>query len=502
MNGEINNMTKKEATSEQGKVKEFSIRSIIGPMLAVIVGMIMVILDNTVVNVAMPGLVEDFDSTLSLVQWTITGYTLALSAVIPLAGWMTDRFGAKRIFLISIVLFTLGSVLCSMAQSPEQLIIYRIIQGLGGGMVFPIGIAMIFRLAPPEKMGSVMGMLGIPMLLAPALGPIMSGWLVEYATWHWIFLINLPVGIIAVIVGLRYLPIFERKAVPTLDIWGMLLGPITFASLAYGVNQGGSVSWTANTTITALIIGGVSLLLFIFVELRHKQPLLELRVFRSADFTRGVMVSWISQIALFGSIIIMPLFLQNLMNYSPFETGLILLPQALGSAIFMPLGGRLFDKIGARPLAATGLTLISIALFLLSRVTLDTSLPMIMMSLGMIGAGMGLTMMPINTHVLKAAPRELVSRVTPLTTASQQVMTSFAVAGLTGFLVSRIKDHAAETGNLIDASVLAYGNTFLLTTSVALVGIVLALMLRKPKVITEEINSEQGMTDAAVIVGH
>ena len=154
---------------------EFSIRSIIGPLLAVIVGMIMVILDSTAMNVALPGIVEDFKSDVSTMQWSITGYTLALSAVIPLAGWMTDRFGAKKIFLITIVLFTVGSVLCSIAQTPEQLILYRVIQGLGGGMVAPIGMAMIFRLAPPDKMGAVMGTLGVPMLLAPALGPVISG---------------------------------------------------------------------------------------------------------------------------------------------------------------------------------------------------------------------------------------------------------------------------------------------------------------------------------------
>src|SRR6476620_480209 len=155
-----------------------SIRSLLGPLMAVIIGMIMVILDSTVVNVAIPGLQADFHSSLSIIQWTITGYTLALSAVIPLAGWMSDRFGAKKIFLITIVLFTVGSVLCSIAQTPEQLILYRVIQGLGGGMVAPIGMAMIFRLAPPDKIGAVMGTLGVPMLLAPALGPVLAGYLV------------------------------------------------------------------------------------------------------------------------------------------------------------------------------------------------------------------------------------------------------------------------------------------------------------------------------------
>ncbi|GJM73429.1 hypothetical protein HMSSN036_56450 [Paenibacillus macerans] len=184
--------------------QEFSIRSIIAPMLAVIVGMIMVILDSTVVNVAVPRLVDYFATDLKTVQWTITGYTLALSAVIPLAGWMTDKFGEKRIFLITIALFTIGSVLCALAETPAQLIVFRIIQGLGGGMVSPIGFAMVFKLAPPDKRGAVMGALGVPMLLAPALGPVLSGWMVENLSWHWIFLINLPIGIIALLVGLRF----------------------------------------------------------------------------------------------------------------------------------------------------------------------------------------------------------------------------------------------------------------------------------------------------------
>jgi EmrB/QacA subfamily drug resistance transporter len=495
--------TKQASTAGQ----EVSIRSIIAPLLAVIIGMIMVILDSTIVNVALPGLVKTFDSTLSTMQWTITGYTLALSAVIPLAGWMTDRFGAKRIYLVTIAFFTLGSLLCSIAQTPEQLIIFRIIQGIGGGMVAPIGMAMIFKLAPPGKMGAVMGVLGIPMLLAPALGPIISGWLIEFASWHWIFLINLPVGIIGVLVGLRYLPKTERKSVPSLDIIGMILGPIAFAALAYGVSEGGRVSWSSTEALTGLIVGGVALLLFIFVELRQKQPLLELRVFGSSDFTRGIVIAWIAQIAMFGAIVLIPYFLQNIRGYSSFQTGLIMLPQALAAGIFMPIGGRLFDKIGARPLVITGLSVITLALYLLSQITLDTKLFMVMLPLGLIGCGMGLSMMAINTHVLQSAPRRLVSRVTPLTTAAQQVMVSFAVAGLTGYLTTRIGDHMAgseTTGNLVNSSVAAFGDTFFLAACIAVSGAIIAIILRKPKknAAEEEIRENAEKTDSAMMMGH
>lgn len=495
-----------QAEPKTASDQPFSIKAIIAPLLAVIVGMIMVILDSTVVNVALAGFEKEFNSTLNTVQWTFTGYTLALAAVIPLAGWMTDKFGAKRIFIITIVLFTIGSALCAAAQTIEQLIIFRIIQGIGGGMVMPIGMAMIFRLAPPERRGSVMGMLGIPMLMAPAMGPILSGWLIESVSWHWIFLINLPIGIIAVLIGIKYLPSFEEKDAPALDILGMILAPIAFSSIAYGVSEGGRTSWTSDQTVSALIVGGVALLLFIIVELRHKQPLLELRVFRSSDFTRGVLLTWIVQIALFGAMILMPVFLQLIRGFTALETGIIMLPQALGSMLFMPIGGRLFDKIGARPLAIVGLTVVASALFILSRIGLDTPLILILLPLFMIGSGMGLSMMSLNTHVLNSAPRRLVSRVTPLTTASQQVVTSFAVAGLTGFLTSRTTGHMAnigQNGNPLEAAVSAYSDTFLLSAGLAIVGLVFSFFLRKPRVEPEDqLETGSNKPDQSMMMGH
>ncbi|GKU83554.1 MDR family MFS transporter [Niallia sp. NCCP-28] len=483
---------------------EFSIKTIIAPLLAVIVGMIMVILDSTVVNVAIPNLVDYFDTDLKTIQWTVTGYTLALSAVIPLAGWMTDKFGAKRIFLITIALFTAGSVLCSLAQSPVQLIIFRIIQGIGGGMVSPIGMAMVFKLAPPDKRGAIMGVLGIPMLLAPALGPVLSGWLVEYVSWHWIFLINLPIGIVAMFVGMKFLPESEKHAAPHLDVIGMILAPIAFAMLAYGVSEGGT-SWTSKSTIIGLTVGGIALLLFIFVELRQKQPLLELRVFRSSDFTRGILLAWLTQIALFGSMIITPLYLQQVKGYTALETGLILLPQALASGIFMPISGRLFDKIGARPLALTGLGVISTGLYLLAQVKVDTSLGMILLSLFLMGAGMGLTMMPVNTHVLNAAPRKLVSRVTPLTTAAQQVVVSFAVAGLTGYLTSHITTHMKDVAKGLapaEAVTAGFADTFFLSACLAVAGFLFSLLLRKPKNKPEDKPDPEEKANPALMAGH
>jgi len=476
------------ATSTQTKPTaapgdDFSLKAILPPLMAIVVAMIMVILDSTVVNNAIPKLVEYFDTDLKTIQWTVTGYTLALSAVIPLAGWMTDKFGSREMFMIMIALFTIGSVLCGIAQTPEQLIIYRIVQGLGGGMMAPIGMAMVFKLAPPGRIGSVMGVLGIPMQIAPAFGPVLSGWLVDSVGWHWIFIINLPIGMIALILAYKYLPKSERHAAPHLDVVGMCLAPIAFSMLAYGVSEGGT-GWSQASTITGLTVGGISLLLFVFVELKQKQPLLELKVFKSSDFTRSIVLTWIVQLALFGAMLMIPLYLQGVMRYTAFETGWVLMPFALCAAIGIPISGRLFDKIGARPLAFAGLAVVSIALFLLSGLSVDTSLWVIIPCICMMGLGMGFSMMPLNTHVLNSAPRRLVSRVTPLTTAAQQVVVSFAAAGLTGYLTSQIAFHAARAGadaNPLSAVVAGYGDTFLLSACLTTAGVALSLLLRKPK---------------------
>ncbi|MDB4868609.1 MAG: transporter [Cohnella sp.] len=489
-----------------GSDQTFSMKKIIAPLMAVVFGMIMVILDSTVVNVALNKFQQEFGSTLSTIQWTITAYTLAMSAVIPLAGWMTDRFGSKRIFLFTIALFTIGSVLCATAHTIDQLIVFRIIQGVGGGMIAPIGLAIIYNLAPPEKQGAVMGFLGIPMLMAPALGPILSGWLIEDASWQWIFLINAPIGIISILVGMKYLPATEQNKAADLDFRGMILGPIAFSMLAYGVSQAGRTGWTSGPSTIGLIVGGTALLLFIIVELRHKQPLLELRVFRSSDFTRGILLMWMSQIALFGVMILIPVFLQSVKQYSPLDTGLIMLPHAIGSMIFISFGGQLFDKFGARPLVLAGMTILAGAFFILSKIGLDTPLTLLLLALFMTGSGMGLSVMSLNTHVLKSAPRRLVSRVTPLTMATLQVITSFTVVALTGFLTSRTTGHMAQMGqndNKLQAVISAYGDTFLLLSGVAILGVALSIILRKPRVEAEDpLTSVSGQSDPSLMSGH
>jgi EmrB/QacA subfamily drug resistance transporter len=484
-------------------------RSIIGPLVAIIIGIFMVILDGTAVNVALPKLQEEFNlPNLSLVQWTVIGYALAQAAVIPLAGWLSDRYGAKRVFLISIGLFTIGSLLCALANSVEMLIAFRIVQGIGGGVVVPISMAFIYRLAPPNKVGAVMGMMGIPILLAPALGPVLAGWLVEYYSWDWIFLLNLPIGVIGIVLGIRTLPNISRQTVASLDALGMILGPLAFAALVYGVSEGGidpatgQSTWTDLTTMIGIGVGLFALILFILVEVNKKNPLLELRVFRSGNFTKGIIVQWVSQIAMFGTMFLVPLFLQQAKGYSPMESGLMMLPQALASGLFMPIGGKLSDRFGARPLVMVGMVITTVAAFLLSNISADDGKLAIMLPLGLLGAGMGLFMMPLNTHLIQSAPLNLVGRVTSLTNAAQQVMMSFAVAVLTTISTTKMQDlMVAQQKQAPDLPIFAdaFGHTFFVLIFVAVAGAGLGILLKKPAKVE---GGDTANAEVPIIVGH
>jgi EmrB/QacA subfamily drug resistance transporter len=467
-----------------------SARSLFLPLVAIIIGTFMVILDTTVVNVALPTLGRVFATDISLLQWVIGAYLLAQAAVIPLSGWISDRFGAKRVYLISLVLFTLGSALCGLAQSGEMLIGTRVLQGLGGGMLMPIGMAVLYRLTPPERRGAIFGLFGLPLMVAPALGPLLSGYLLEFADWRFIFLINVPIGAVALLFALRTLPnIPAGRVAGALDTLGVILGPLAFVSLSFGISQSTQVGWTATPTLAGIGVGLVALVLFIWRELAATDPVLELRVFRSRDFTLAILTQWAGFGAMFGSFFLVPLFLQQVRGYGSFETGLFTLPQAVASAIFMQISGRAFDRFGVKPPVVLGVSLIVGAMWLMSRLSGTTTGEDLRLPLILMGAGMGSMMMALNTHMLNTAPRELVGRVTSLTSALQNVVGSLAIATFATILQARLPVHLAEASGaaggqpspamLTDAAAFAFGDVYRTALAVACVAWLLIWTLRR-----------------------
>jgi EmrB/QacA subfamily drug resistance transporter len=461
---------------DRDKPNQSSIRNIIFPLLAIILGVFMVLLDSTAVSVIIPKLTKHFNSSLSVIQWAVTGYTLAMSAIIPLSGWMSERFGAKRVFLCCIALFSISSVLCSFAATAEQLVFCRVLQGLGGGMISPIALASAYKITPPEKVGIVMGVMGVPVLIAPGVGPILAGWFADYLTWRWIFLINFPIGILAIALGLWALPKFETKPAASLDILGMLLAPVAFSSIAYGVSAGG-ISGNPYNGLLWLFLGITVLILFVIVELKHKHPILELRVFFSARFTVGILIKWFFQFTMGAILFLIPVYLQQVKGLSAFEVGKTLVPLAMTCAVFMLVGGGLFDKVGVRPLAVAGLGAIATGAYILSA----NNINMMTVSMMMIGMGFGLSVMPLHTNVLQASPKNLIDRVNSLATATEQVMTAFAVSGVTSFIAYRTAQYSIEAFTSASATKSAYNDAIIVIAIIALCAAIASFSLGKIK---------------------
>ncbi|KQL50032.1 MFS transporter [Brevibacillus choshinensis] len=473
------------ATSNVSAAVPANRKSFIYALIAIIPGMMMVMLDSTAMNVAITSLTQDFQASFETLQWVINGYMLAMAVTVPLSGWFSDRIGAGRAYLTMVLLFIFGSLLCSLAQNAGHLIAFRIVQGLGGGMIQPIGMAMIYRLAPQDKKGQIMGMLGIPMLIAPATGPILSGWLLESMGWQWIFLINLPIGSLAVWLGLRHLCKHDHlqkthnKQQP-FDRLGALLAPAAFVLLTLSINQQSSSNWEY------LVMGltGVLLLIWLcFHELRHEYPILELRAFRAYRFRRGMIVSSIQYAALNGSLVYIPLFLQKYRSFSPFDAGLIMSMLAITSGLLMPVGGKIYDRFGIRPLACSGLGTIAVALLLLSWISDTTHHLQIAGIVGLLGIGMGLCMMSLNTYMLQSAPASMISRITPLTAAGSNLIIPVAIACLNNFLAIRTFSLTVNVykDNPVAAEMAAYSDTFLLAACIALGGAFFSLLLNPPQ---------------------
>jgi len=403
----------------------------------VVMGSFMSILDSTVVNIALPKLISVFSTDVHGAQWVLTSYLLALAVVIPLTGFLDETFGGKRMYMITLTLFTFASALCGLSWSLSSMIGFRVFQGLGGGLIQPLGMSLLLQEFRPEERGTALGIYGIPLMLAPAIGPTLGGYFVQYLDWRFIFYINVPVGIAAVIASSRILrqgPLHKGRL---LDYRGIALVGVGSASLLLGIDNGPTDGWTSMVVLGEMIVGVICLVSFVFAELRHSQPLLELRLFKSFTFTSALFVTLIVQIALFGATFLLPVFLQDLRGLGAMDTGLLLIPQSLVVAVVMPISGRLYDRIGPRLLLVPGLSLLTYASYQFATLSLDTPNIRIIEILMLRGVGMGLVMMPATTTAMNAVPRHLIPRASALTNAMQRISGSFGTAIMATVLTTR-----------------------------------------------------------------
>src|SRR5579859_1352238 len=344
--------------------------------LVVIFGLFMTILDSTIVNIAIPRLQNVFGADLASVQWVLTGYTLAQGVATPLTAFLAQRLGQKRLYLMALAGFTIGSTLCGLSLNLPMLIFFRVVQGTMGAFMSPLAITLLWSEFPPEERGTAMGALGVPILLAPAFGPTLGGYIVTFLGWQLIFFVNIPVGIIGIILGIIFLRESRPEARTPFDIPGFLFASIGLASLLYGLSDANTDGWTSVKVVSFLTVGLLMLAIFVVVELRivnrGGQPLLNLRVFANGPFTTSMLASGLVTFALFGGLFIIPVYLQNLRGLSAYQAGLLLLPQAFASMVAALVGGRLVDRFGVRAVVIPGLVILSGALWLFTFIGPDT----------------------------------------------------------------------------------------------------------------------------------
>ncbi|WP_432973070.1 DHA2 family efflux MFS transporter permease subunit [Dactylosporangium sp. CA-233914] len=413
----------------------------------IVLGAIMSILDVTVVSVALPTFMREFDATYARVAWTMTGYTLALATVIPLSGWAADRFGTKRLYMLALFLFTVGSGLCATADSIDQLIAYRVLQGLGGGMLMPLGMTIMTRAAGPQRIGRLMAVLGIPMLLGPIGGPILGGWLIDTASWHWIFLINLPIGAIALVYAAFALPKDHTEPSESFDFLGMLMLSPGLALLLFGVSswpEAGTIS--ANKVWMPMLIGGLLVIGFVFYSFKPKHPLLDLRLFRNRRLTVAAVSLFVFVIAFMGAGLLFPSYFLQVRGESTLDAGLLMAPQGIGAILTMPIAGTLADRIPVGRTVPFAMVLIAAGFFTFTQVGADTSYLLLCGSLFVMGLGMGGTMMPIMTSALKTLTNHEVARGSTLVNILQQIGGSVGGAVMSVILTSRLNDAPAIPG--------------------------------------------------------
>jgi len=412
----------------------------------VMLGAVMSILDTTVINVAIDQLAIDFEAPLTTIQWVVTAYTLALAAVIPLTGWAADRFGTKRIYLWSLVLFMLGSILCAAAWSSGSLIAFRVLQGIGGGMIMPAVMTIMTKKAGPHRMGRVMGIVGVPMLVAPILGPILGGWLVEDVSWRWIFLINVPIGIVGFALAQIVLERDEPQPAHRLDWLGMALLSPGLAALIFGLAESAHGGFDATKSWLPIVIGAAMIAGFFWHSWRAEAPLIDIRTFTHTRAGAAAGTFLLFAIAFFGALLLVPLYYQTIRGASALEAGLLLAPQGIGAMITMPLAGRLTDRYGPTRWAAVGIPLLVVGIAPFAFVTATTSYVLLCSFSFVLGLGMGLSMMPTMTAAMQAVPAAAIARTSTAMNIIRQGGASIGTAVLTVLLSSAIASRTAAGG--------------------------------------------------------
>lgn len=430
--------------------------------VGIIFGTLMGAVNSSIINVALPNIRATLGVSLTEVSWVATGYLVALIVILPLTPWLSSVIGRKRLYLISVVLFTVASLGCGLVGRLDLLVVFRILQGLGAGMMQPIAQAVLRESFPPEEQAMAMGIFGIAVLLGPAIGPTLGGWVTDNYGWPWIFFINPPIGMLAFVLASRFLydpPYLSRQKVSDVDYLGIALLAIGLASLQTVLSEGQNDDWFESSFIVTLgVIACTTLIVFIIWELRTPKPAVDLSILANSGFASGTLLGGMLGLALYGSMFLLPLFMQELLKYNATQSGIAMLPRCLVMVVGMPIAGRLYNRTGPRPMVGAGLALSALAAFQMSRFTTNTSIIGLTVPQAWQGLAFSLIFVSLSTAALASVPRPRMTNATALYNLVRQMGGSFGIA----ILATILEKHQDVAGAQLSSHVNTYNPAFLL----------------------------------------
>lgn len=419
-------------------------------LAAMLFGMFIAILNQTLLNVALPKINTEFNISASTGQWLMTGFMLVNGILIPISAFLFNKYSYRKLFIIGLTLFTLGSLVCAISFNFPIMMSGRVLQAIGAGILMPLGSNVIVTIFPPEKRGVAMGTMGIAMILAPAIGPTLSGYIVQNYHWNVMFYGMFFIGIIAIVIGLFWFKLYQSTTNPKADIPGIIYSTIGFGSLLYGFSEAGNKGWGSTEIVTMFIVGTVFIIFFILRELRMKAPMLNLEVLKYPTYTLTTIINMIVMMSLYGGMILLPLYLQNLRGFSALDSGLLLLPGALVMGALGPVAGKLLDTIGIKPLAIFGIGIMTYATWELSKLNMDTTYLHIMWIYIVRSFGMAFIMMPIMTAGMNALPPRLISHGNAFVNTMRQLAGSIGTAILVTVMTTQQTNHLSAFSEELD----------------------------------------------------
>lgn len=439
----------KEMLKRQLPVENVNVKAVVAVL---ILGMFVSILNQTIINVALPPLMNEFNVSTSTAQWLITGFMLVNGILVPISAFLVSRFTYRKLFIAAMLFFTVGSIICATSGNFTMMMTGRVVQAVGAGILMPVGMNIFMTLFPPNKRGAAMGLLGVAMILAPAIGPTVTGWVIENYSWNLMFYGMFVIGLIITFLSFKFFTLAQPVSKTKLDVFGVISSSIGLGSLLYGFSEAGNNGWTSAEVVITLIIGVIGLAVFIWRELTTDNKMLDLQVFKYPTFTFTLVINAIVTMALFGGMLLLPVYLQNIRGFTPMESGLLLLPGSLIMGIMGPVAGKLFDKYGIRPLAIVGLAITTFATYKFTTLSMDTPYSVIMTDYIIRSIGMSFIMMPIMTAGMNALPMKLISHGTATQNTSRQVAGSIGTAILITLMTQQTTAHVADYGNMLTTS--------------------------------------------------